>query len=61
MNGDPSKIWTFETNQVITDFNIFSFHNTMLILDCKNNLKVYNLDSPVLQYQQNYDFIVKKN
>jgi len=33
----------------------------MLILDCKNNLKVYDLDAHMLQYQQNYDFIVKKS
>ena len=32
----------------------------MLILDSKNNLKVYSLDESILQYQQNYGFIVKK-
>jgi hypothetical protein len=61
MNGEPNKIWTFQTNQIIADFEVFAFNNTILILDCKNNLKVYNLDTPVLQYQQNYDFIVKKS
>ncbi len=59
--GDTNKIWTFPTNQIITDFDVFPFNNTMLILDSRNNLKVYSLDEPLLQHQQNYDFIVKKN
>jgi len=60
ISGDPNKIWTFPTNQIIVDFELFPYHNSIVILDSRNNLKVYSIDEPVLQYQQNYDFIVKK-
>lgn len=40
--GDINKIWNFQTNQIIADFAVFPFLNTILILDVQNNLKVYN-------------------
>ncbi len=44
ITGEPNKIWSFPTNQFISDFNVFPYHNSLLILDSKNNLKVYSLD-----------------
>ncbi len=40
--GEINKIWNFQTNQIIADFAVFPFLNTILILDVQNNLKVYN-------------------
>ena len=60
ITGEPSKIWTFPTTQIIADFDVFPYHNSLLVLDVKNNLKVHSLDDFIFQYQQNYDMIVKK-
>ncbi len=42
VSGEANKIWTYQTNQIISDFAVFPFLNSILIMDVQGNLKVYN-------------------
>ena len=42
------------------DFNVFPFLNTILVIDTKFDLKVFNQQTKNLEYHENYQYIVKK-
>ncbi len=49
-NGDPKILNVFQTGQIILDFNVFPFLNTILVIDNKFDLKVFNEQTKNLEY-----------
>jgi len=59
-NGTPSKIWNFQTNKVIYDFELFPYFDTIVVIDENHDVKLMHEATRVVYQQLSYAHIVKE-
>ena len=59
-SGNPSRIWTFQTNRIITDFELFPYFDTVVVADENHEVKLMHEATRVVYQQINYGHIVKE-
>jgi hypothetical protein len=58
-SGNPSKIWNFPINKIITDFEVFPYFDTIVIADENNEIRLMHESTRTVYQQLNYGHIVK--